>query len=104
MPADPLHLFAPQPRKPKPRKPSRPRRVLAGLYDAGFNYRLYICGRCDLEWEWRPSDDFEKREADHFERYGTDLSGQRMCPRCNTPETFEAWGETPDELAGEAPC
>lgn len=82
----------------RPRQASRPRRVRACIADAGDCYRAYRCPACVLEWEVHLTRDEETASAQHFERYGSDPTGSRMCPRCNTPATFAAWGVTADEV------
>ncbi len=70
---------------------------MASLHDAGCNYRRYQCRRCNLDWEIFPTNAEDDKDSAHFDRFGTCPDWERMCPRCNTPETFANWGTTPDE-------
>jgi len=71
---------------------------MACISDGGCNYRQYTCQRCGLVWERFVTNDEDDADAEHFERYGTDPSASRMCPRCNSAEVFEAWGVEADEV------
>ena len=79
----------------------RPTRVMGEIIDAGCNFRRYRCRKCGLEWERFPSNAEEDAVADHYARHGTNIDGRRMCPRCNAPETFAAWGQARDEVSND---
>jgi len=67
------------------------------MSDAGVCYREYTCPACGLVWHPPTTQADDDRASEHFERWGTAPDAQRMCPRCNTPEAFKAWGAMADD-------